>query len=128
MEWDGRTVDWYYKTGSNWSIYSSFVPPKIENPYFNLGVIWVGSPTANPDLQNAYFYQVGVSTPTREARYGQIEFECLSYYDRQGTKQCIPAAPIIGGNSHWKVLWKWGLPNDKASVAVQGTNVIVGLG
>ena len=128
MEWDGRTVEWYYKTGDNWSRYSSFIPPKIENPYFNLGVIWVGSPTANPDLQNAYFYQAGVSTATKDTQYGQITFECPSYYDREGAKQCIPPAPIIGGNSHWKVLWKWGLPNDKARVEVQGTNVTVGLG
>jgi hypothetical protein len=128
MEWDGRTVDWYYKTTGNWSKYSSFVPPKIENPYFNLGVIWVGSPTTNPDLQNAYFYQAGVSTPDKEVRYGQITFECPSYYDTQGAKRCIPATPIIRGNSHWKVLWKWGLPNDKAKIVVQGTNVTVGLG
>ncbi len=128
MEWHHRTVEWYYKTGDNWSKYSSFVPPKIENPFFDLGVIWVGSPTANPDLQNAYFYQAGVSTPNKQVQYGKITFECPSYYDKQGTKHCIPATPIIGGNSHWKVLWKWGLPNDKASVAVKGTNVTVGLG
>ena len=34
MEWDGRTVNWYYKAGGNWSIYSSFEPPAIENPSF----------------------------------------------------------------------------------------------
>jgi hypothetical protein len=128
MEWDDRTVEWYYKTGDNWSNYSSFVPPEIELPFFDLGVIWVGSLTANPDLQNAYFYQAGVSTPNKQIQYGQITFECPSYYDIQGTKHCIRATPIIGGNSHWKVLWKWGLPNDKASVAVKGTNVTVGLG
>jgi len=128
MEWHGRTVDWYYKTSGDWSKYSSFVPPKIENPYFNLGVIWVGSPTANPDLQNAYFYQTGVSTPGKEVRYGKITFECPSYYDKQGLKQCIPIAAVIGGNSHWKVLWKWGLPNDNARIEVEGTKLTIGLG
>ena len=126
MEWNGRTVDWYYKTsGGNWSKFSSFVPPKIENPYFNLGIIWVGSPTTNPGLENAYFYQAGVSTPSKHVRFGQITFECPSFYDRQNVKHCIPASPIIGGNSHWKVLWKWGLPNDNARVVVDGTNITV---
>jgi hypothetical protein len=128
MEWNGRTVDWYFKTSGNWSKYSSFVPPKIENPYFNLGVIWVGNPNTNPVLQNAYFYQAGVSVSNKEAQYGQITFECPAYYDKQGAKQCVPATAIVGGSSHWKVLWKWGQPNDNARAAVEGKNVTVGLG
>jgi hypothetical protein len=128
MEWNDMTVDWYYKTSGNWSKYSSFVPPEIENPYFNLGVIWVGNPNTNPVLQNAYFYQAGVSTPSKEVQYGQITFECPSYYDKQGTKHCPPLTAIKGGSSDWKVLWKWGLPNNNAKVAVQRTNVTVGLG
>jgi hypothetical protein len=59
MEWSGRTVDWYYKTSSNWSKYSSFVSPEIENPYFNLGVIWVGNPFSNPDSSKASFTRPG---------------------------------------------------------------------
>jgi hypothetical protein len=130
MEWDRDdvTVNWYYRTDGNWSKYSSFVSPEIENPYFNLGVIWVGSPTANPDLQQAYFYQAGVSTPSKQVQYGQITFECPSYYDGQGAKHCPPLTAVEGGNSHWKVLWKWGLPNDNARVAVQETSGTVGLG
>jgi hypothetical protein len=125
-----RTVNWYYKTGSNnWSKYSSFVPPEIENPYFNLGVIWVGSPTANLDSQQAYFYQAGVSASnSKDAQYGQIAFECPSYYDKQGEKRCPQMTTVDGGNSHWKVLWKWGAPNDNARVEMKGTTVTVGLG
>lgn len=128
MEWDGRIVDWYYKTGGNWSKYNSFIPPEIENPYFNLGVIWVGNPFSNPDSSKAYFYQAGVSTSDKKAQYGQFTFECPSYYDKQGAKQCPPLTAVKGGNSQWKVLWKWGVPNDNARVAVHGTSVTVGLG
>jgi len=39
MGWDSKTVNWYYKTSSHWSKYSSFLTPEIENPYSNLGVI-----------------------------------------------------------------------------------------
>lgn len=128
MEWDGRTVDWYYKTSGNWSKYSSFIPPEIENPYFNLGVIWVGNPFSNPGSSKAYFYQAGVSTSNKEVQYGQITFECPSYYDKQGAKHCPQLSAVNRGNSHWKVLWKWGVPNDNARVVVQGTSVTVGLG
>ena len=127
MGWDGRTVNWYYKAGGNWSRYSSFEPSKIENPYFNLGLIWVGNPFTNTGSSEAYFYQAGVSS-NKATSFGQVTFHCPAYYDRQGEKQCIPAAAIDGGSSHWKVLWKWGLPNNNARVAVDGTGVTVTLG
>jgi hypothetical protein len=128
MEWDGRTVNWYYKAGGNWSKYSSFETPGIENPYFNLGVIWVGNSFTNTGSSEAYFYQAGVSTSSPAASYGQVTFHCPAYYDREGEKQCVPATAIDGGSSHWKVLWKWGLPNNNARVSVDGTNVTVTLG
>jgi hypothetical protein len=129
MEWDGRIVNWYYKaSGNNWSNYSSFEPPKIENPYFNLGVIWVGNPFTNTGSSEAYFYQAGVSTSNQAANYGQVTFHCPAYYDIQGEKHCVTAAAIDGGSSYWKVLWKWGLPNNNARVSVDGTNVTVTLG
>lgn len=127
MEWadDGSTVNWYYKTNGNWSRYSSFTSPEIENPYFNLGVLDVGSPLFNPDSGKAYFYQAGVSTPNQDLRFGEITLDCLSYYDRQGEKICPPLIEVKGGNSHWKVLWKWGLPDGNARVEVQGTTVTI---
>jgi len=127
MEWDkdDANVNWYYKTGDNWTKYSSFQTPEIENPYFNLGVIWVGNPFSNPDSSKAYFYQAGVSTSSQETKYGQITFECPAYYDKQEEKQCPQLAAVERGNSHWKVLWKWGLQNDNARVTMQGTSVTV---
>jgi hypothetical protein len=127
MEWDrdDAKVIWYYKTSGNWSKYSSFLTPEIENPYFNLGVIWVGNPFSNPDSSKAYFYQVGVSTSSQETKFGQITFECLAYYDKHEEKRCPQLAAVERGNSHWKVLWKWGLQNDNARVTVQGTSVTV---
>ena len=102
MEWDkdDSNVNWYYKTGDNWSKYSSFQTPEIENPYFNLGVIWVGNPFSNPDSSKAYFFQAGVSTSSQETRYGQITFECPAYYDRQEEKHCLQFAAVERGNSH----------------------------
>jgi hypothetical protein len=126
MQWDSDdvTVDWYYKTDGNWSKYSSFVSPEIENPYFNLGVIMLGSPNTWQDIA-AYFYQAGVSTPRPELEYGEIAFDCPAYYDRQGEKHCPPLTPVENGRSHWKVLWKWGLQDDNAKVVVNGTRVAI---
>lgn len=106
MEWadDDSTVNWYYNTNGNSLRYSSFVSPEIENPYFNLGVLDVGSPLFNPDSAKAYFYQAGVSTPNPDLRFGEIAFECPSYYDSQGEKTCPLLAEVSKGNSHWKVL------------------------
>lgn len=128
MEWDKEDVmvNWYYKTSNNWLKYSSFVSPEIENPYFNLGVIWVGNPFANQESSSAYFYQAGVSTSSPELQYGQITFNCPAYFDMQGEKQCAPLTAIKQGNSHWKVLWKWGLPNENTRIEVQRTIVTVG--
>ena len=120
MEWqkDGRTVKWFYRIpGGEWDEYSLFVAPVIENPYFNLGVIPVGNPFANPESSNAFFYQVGISRPGEaSSTSGSIAFHCPAYYDREGSKKCVQLEPIARGNSHWKVLWKWGIQDTKAVV------------
>jgi len=127
MEWDGRIVNWYYKAAGNWSKYSSFEPPAIENPYFNLGVIWVGNPFTNTGSSEAYFFQAGVST-SQAADFGRVAFHCPAYFDRQGERHCAPMAAVNGGSSHWKVLWKWGVPNNNARVSVDGTDATITLG
>ena len=125
MEWqpDGRTVKWYYsKSAAEWIEYSRFISPEIENPYFNLGVIPVNNPITNPDTGNAFFFQVGVSAPgsTRGA-LGSIGFHCPGYYDKDGIKQCVELEPIARGNSHWKVLWKWGVQDPRTAVEAGGS-------
>lgn len=130
MDWqeDGRTVNWYYRNNTgNWIEYSSFLTPDIENPYFNLGVIDAGNPIWNTDSGRAFFFQGGVS------RSGQLALEdhavtikCPAYYDNQGVKHCAEMHPIRSGNSHWKVLWKWGLQDQNSAVTIHGTNVRIG--
>lgn len=92
MEWkkDERTVAWYYKSGSDWREYSHFIPPNIENAYFNLGVIGVGNPITNPETGNAYFYQAGVSIPhPNPAPAGSLTFDCPAYYDAEAVRHCV---------------------------------------
>ncbi len=131
MEWqhDGRTVNWYFRNSvGNWTEYSSFLTPEIENPYFNLGVIDVGNPFSNPDTGKAFFYQAGVSRPDQTSFEDQaVTIKCPAYHDSQGARHCAEMNPIRAGNSHWKVLWKWGLQDQYSAVTIHGTDVIIGL-
>jgi hypothetical protein len=120
-------VIWSYKlnaistnnaiTDTYWHDYSSFTVPKIENPFFNIGIFDKIGPFAtfsNPPSGNAYFYQAGVSSNTNQIyKHNQeIKFLCPSYYSSNGTNQCMSTKLISDGNSHWKVLWKWGIQPD----------------
>jgi hypothetical protein len=131
MEWqqDGRTVNWYYRNGAgNWTEYSSFLTPDIENPYFNLGVIDVGNPFWNPVTGKAFFFQAGVSRQDQmPLKDHVVTIKCPAYYDNQGVRHCAEMHPIMSGNSHWKVLWKWGLHDQNSEVAIQGSEVRIRL-
>jgi hypothetical protein len=131
MEWqqDERTVKWYHRDAyRQWKEYSQFFSPEIENPYFNLGVIPVGNPFTNPDSGNAFFFQVGVSVPGEDSgAAGMIGFHCPAYYDKNGIKQCVDLEPIVRGNSHWKVLWKWGVQDTKTVVETDGSHATIKL-
>ncbi|MGI0028290.1 MAG: hypothetical protein ACREAQ_01080 [Nitrososphaera sp.] len=131
MEWEqvSKGVNWYYRIESgNWSKYSSFTAPIIENPYFNLGVIWAGIPITNPDTGNAFFFQAGVSVPNESSVSRVVTFVCPAYYDDKGVKHCAEMSPINSGNSHWKVLWKWGVQNESGAVSTHGSQITVELG
>jgi hypothetical protein len=128
IEWaeDARRVDWYYRdlTSINWSKFSSFEPPKIENPYFNVGVIWVGNFFTNWPSGNANFYQIGIATLDEHALNDdglKVVFECPAVY-RNGIKNCISDIDLIeDGDSHWKVLWQWGLPRPDTLIVVNNS-------
>jgi hypothetical protein len=130
MEWqqDGRTVSWYYRNGiGSWIEYSSFLTPDIENPYFNLGVIDAGNPIWNTDSGKAFFFQAGASR-SDQVPLGDhaVTIKCAGYYDNQGVKHCAEMHPIRSSNSHWKVLWKWGLQDQNSAVTIHGTDVKIG--
>jgi len=132
MEWQQakKAVVWYYRAdSSDWMEYSHFVPPDIENAYFNLGVIGVGNPISNPDTGNAFFFQAGVSTRIPDSTsLGSVTFDCLAYYDETGERHCTELEAIAGGNSHWKVLWKWGIQDETSTITTERSKVTVELG
>lgn len=133
MQWitaGGKTVHWYYRLDNttSWIEYSRFSPPTIENPAFNVGVIWVNNFAANFPSGNANFFQVGVaSSDNSNLNAAQIAFECPAYYD-SSTRHCFPDMKVIqDGDSHWKVLWQWGLPGKAQLVHIDNSKHTIGV-
>lgn len=119
MEWSGDRVTWYFKSdGENkWSPYSTFVAPKIDNPFFNIGVfdeIGPLAPLPNPPSGNANFLQFGLAeTAASKNQTGDkpaLTFLSPEYRSSQDGNMHLMTnmERVMGGNSHWKALWKWG--------------------
>ncbi|MGI0079098.1 MAG: hypothetical protein ACRECH_05690 [Nitrososphaerales archaeon] len=90
-----------------WISYSVFVPPSIQNHYFDAGLYYVGE--GNHPLRYAYFYQFGVSSayPIENSDWNVV-FECPKLAIN-GSLTCLPSAAFISGvHSFWKVLYTFG--------------------
>jgi hypothetical protein len=135
MAWtnqSGKSVHWYYRlsdSANNWTEFSSFVPQQIENPYFNLGVALVGNYATNFPSGNANFFQVGMAMSKNIALTAgnTIAFQCPAYYklaqDETAKKYCFQDMQIINdGDSHWKVLWQWGISKSVSKIEVDNEN------
>jgi hypothetical protein len=115
MNWtSGRNIEWFYRVhfnsnGSNtpWILFSSFVPPKIQNHYWDAGLFPVGD--ANLPTFYAYFLQFGVSSgyPIDSGSWN-VSFQCpMIVLNNSWT--CLPKASFINGiHSFWKVLYTFG--------------------
>jgi hypothetical protein len=107
MNWTSPTlVGWYYRVHysnnasvSPWIMYNSFVPPKIDNHYFDAGQC----------CGNVLFYQFGVSS-AREINTDtwSVIMKCPMLIEN-GTWTCLQHAGFIGGQySFWKIVYTWG--------------------
>jgi hypothetical protein len=147
MRWGSDThhvVEWYYRTAdimaesshnsssvSAGSLFGTFAAPAIENPIFNVGVLNMTAlqSLTNPPYGNANFYQLGVTEQNDEAYQSNLNetltFGCLVYYSLDGNRNCASdTKPVLDGDSHWKVLWKWGLPSHGIAVSVDNQEKI----
>src|SRR5579885_797701 len=148
MRWSSDThhmVQWYYRTAdvmaesshnsssvSAGSLFGTFAAPAIENPIFNVGVLNMTAlqSLTNPPYGNANFYQLGVTEQNDKAYQSNLNetltFGCLVYYSLDGNRNCASdTRPVFDGDSHWKVLWKWGLPSHRIAVSVDNREKII---
>jgi hypothetical protein len=100
-------VNWYYRvhytnngTVTPWILYNYFVPPKIDNHYFDAGQC----------CGNVLFYQFGISS-AREitSNSWSITMSCPDLIEN-GTWTCIQHAGFVNGRySLWKLVYTWGI-------------------
>jgi hypothetical protein len=115
MNWTTLSkIGWYYRVHYSangnitpWILYSTFTPPKIQNHYFDAGLIYVGS--GNHPNDDAFFYQFGVSSATViKNNSWNVEMRC-PMIEENGTWTCLEHASFIGGQyGFWKVLYTFG--------------------
>jgi len=116
MEWAGGGIQWTYSVdGGDAENFTYFLTPAQENTDFNTGIAGGGSLTSAQSA--SYFYQFGISSKYPLGRGGwSVEFYCPSV-EVNGSWSCIQHAKTVqGGQSFWKVLWRWGEDYPSASV------------
>ena len=113
MNWTSpHQIQWFYRihyenngTIGGWVNYSTFVPPLIQNHYWDAGLFGGG----NIPLDWAFFYQFGVSSayPITNGNW-QVFVQCPNIV-LNGIRNCISAASFINGShSFWKSLYTFG--------------------
>jgi hypothetical protein len=123
MVWSGGDIIWSYSIGGGgFSNLTAYEVPPPENHDFNTGVSVGGS-----ILQNAsYFYQFGVMSAYPISRGGwSVTFGCPATL-AVGVWTCVEhARSLIGEDSYWKVIWRWGEDYPGVSVVRVGGQTAV---
>lgn len=113
MNWTStHIVEWFYRihftsngSSSPWIMYSSFVPPTIQNHYWDAGLLGAG----NFPINYALFYQFGVSSAYPiSSKNWQVLIDCPNIV-LNGTRNCVSAVSYVNGlHSFWKALYTFG--------------------
>jgi hypothetical protein len=126
IRWEGHTAYWNYSVGSGPSRQmSSFSPEKAEKAYFNTGMLPGGATTW---LQSgSYFFQYGVLSRYPIGHGGwSVSFSCPATLVGTGWSCIAHARTLQGGQSFWKVIWRWGedYPNVEATPSTQQNDTV----
>jgi hypothetical protein len=120
IEWKGRTALWEYAVDGGPEVnFTSFAPESAEKAYFNTG--WIGT-ISHGALGNTeaatFFYQFGVMSAYPLGHGGwSVSFSCPATL-QAGRWWCVTHARTLqGGESFWKVIWRWGEDYPNVSAA-----------
>ncbi len=105
VEWIGHTVYWAYGVGAGpLRNMTSFAAPPQENPDFDIGVA-----SGSGGESGHYFFQFGIMSRFPIGKGGwSVTMGCPAYLAEPGWVCVEHASTIQGGESYWKLLWKWG--------------------
>ena len=121
LEWENRTVVWSYSVNEGTvQNFTSFVPPAVDNPYFNVGTLG-GIPSSpeppSPYFLNQptgyYFFQYGLMSAYPIGHGGwAVSFYCPSYLTGANDSwKCIQHSDTVQGDkAYWKAIFRWGEP------------------
>lgn len=126
IRWDGGDLEWSYSEGGGaFANFTRYQVPAPENHDFNTGVS--GGVSLSSE-KAAYFYQFGVMSRYPIGHGGwRVAFDCPSTL-ANGKWTCVAhAGTLLGEDSYWKVIWRWGedYPDVSAS-SVERANVFFG--
>ena len=131
MNWTGSgQVEWFYRisysnnhSSSQWSEYSDFIPPAIQNHYWDAGLFYVGA--GNLPTGYAYFCQFGVASgyPIKDGSW-HVYLQCPEIF-LNGSWSCLPSAAFISGaHSFWKVIYTFGSDYSSTNFSYLGNHEV----
>jgi hypothetical protein len=138
LEWKNRTVVWSYSVNEGaLQNFTSFVPPAVDNPYFNIGTL--GGIPSSPEPPSPYFpaqstgyyfFQYGLMSAYPIGHGGwAVSFDCPSYLSGENDSwKCIQHSDTVQGDkAYWKAIFRWGEPysNVIPTVESEGTSPAV---
>jgi hypothetical protein len=117
--------------------FTSFVPPTVDNPYFNIGTLGSVPSSSEPpsvyfpfQTTGFYFFQYGLMSAYPIGHGGwSVSFVCPSYLT--GTSddwKCVQHSDSVQGDkAYWKAIWRWGQPYSNVIPVVErnGTSPVV---
>lgn len=127
MKWASGIVQWFYMVSyangstTSWTLFSSFVPPSIQNHYWDAGLFYVGA--GNLPSGYAYFYQFGVSSAYPFGGW-HVLMECPEIYLNNHWSCISSAAFISGSHSFWKVIYTFGENYPRTTFAYLGNHEV----
>ena len=107
MSWNDGEIRWSYAAGEgSYTNFTAYRVPAAENHDFNTGVS--GGVSLSSE-KAAYFFQFGIMSRYPIGHGGwKVSFSCPSTL-AEGRWTCIPhAGTLLGDDSYWKVIWRWG--------------------
>ncbi len=124
MSWVQSGVAWSYSlAGGNSTVFTTFAPPSAENRNFNTGVLEGG--TLGPQQSGSYFFQFGIMSRHPIGHGGwNVELACPSILTTGWS--CVDhAKTLTGGQSFWKVFWRWGEDYPDVSISAHGSDTVI---